>query len=95
MKAPKDFDRYGWSITYTTDGGMSWSTELLETRDDAAEFLRAALRENDDNDGFLYYVSLQTLVNAPDLLDETVCESRIRLIMGNRLVGVDGAENFK
>lgn len=94
MRAPKNFDRYEWSITYTTDGGKSWNTELLETRDDAAEFLRSALRENEGNDGFTYYVNRHTLANVPDLLDDSMDAVRIRLIMGGRLIGVDGSMKY-
>lgn len=94
MKAPNGFSRYDWSITYTVDGGESWSTELLETRRDAAEFLRSVLIANDGNGGFSYYVNRHTLVNTADLLDDSLDDVRVRLIVGGCLVGIDGVQSL-
>ena len=94
MKAPNGFSRYDWSITYTVDSGKSWSTELLETRRDAAEFLRSVLLANDGNGGFSYYANRHTLVNPADLLDDSLDDVRVRLIIGRHLVGIDGAQGL-
>lgn len=94
MQAPRHFSRYDWSVTYTVNGGESWSTELLETRKDAAEFLRSALHANEGNDGFSYYANRHTLVNPADLLDDSLDDVRVRLIVGGCLVGIDGVQSL-
>lgn len=94
MKAPNGFDRYDWSVTYTTDAGKSWSTELLETRKDAAEFLRAMASANKRNGGFTYYVNRHTLVSTADLLDDSLDDVRVRLIVCGRLVGIDDVQSL-
>lgn len=94
MKASKDFYRYDWSVTYTVNDGESWSTELLETLQDAAEFLRSVLHANEGNDGFAYYVNRHVLVSPVDLLDDSLDDVRVRFVMGGRYVGIDGAQSF-
>ena len=89
MKAPRDFDRVAWSVTYTLNDGKTWHSELFEHIEEARAFLSAAIAENEAIDGFMYFVEKKVLVNPADLLDDSVRESRVRLLVGRHLVSVE------
>lgn len=88
----RDFDRYEWGVTYTTDGGVEWHTELFDSREGAQTFLRMALDKNGGNDLFLYFVDRKVLISPSDLLDESLPSSQVRVLLGGtqfRAVGAD------